>query len=108
MNTDNLNLTAIRFKNVRQFRLKTGIRGQFRQALGNITFDELDTFILTGTPFDVSDDLLEMILKNKHIKVFKTEQAMTNEQLERLVRELPELQERTVCIIEFTISISFS
>lgn len=87
---------GVTFKNVKEFTLRT--KGEFGEAFGNISFDQLESYILENK-FDrvnVTDDLLDLILNNENLKFFKTKQKMTSKQLLRLVRELPELEEISI------------
>lgn len=87
--------SGTRFKNVKEFTLKLRFFGEHYRAIGNISFDRLETFILDDAFFStgVKEDVIELILNNRNLRAFKASQCLTNEQTLRLVNALPELEE---------------
>lgn len=90
---------VIRFKNVKEFTFTlVNLDGDYRQAIGNIKFDQLERFKLEkifGT-VNFNDDLSEIISENRHLRVFESQVEMTFEQVIGLIEGLPELKEISI------------
>lgn len=92
----------VHFKNVKEFSLSIisgGITDPLRFRIDNITFDQLETLTIETTQTDraaVYADVMQIILQAKSLKKLEMDLRITTEELLRLVKELPKLQELSI------------
>lgn len=92
------NQRAIHFKNVRKFILKLDFIGEQYETIANVTFDQLDTFVLYDSVhmFGIRNEVIKLILNNRNLRAFRTNKCLSNGQILRLVYGLPELEEISI------------